>query len=221
MSYIAKSLVRHVGIILTISLAGYKLSYAAELIADIKNPDGSPVSSVVIYAIPNFEFEQPIKSERQIAEMVQVNKQFQPYILVIEKNTEVAFPNQDDIAHHVYSFSPAHSFELELYKDKNNQTELFDKVGTVDLGCNVHDWMLGYIKVVDTPFFALTDKFGKVRLRELPTGNYTVNVWHPNIDNDLQGATTTLEINENTQFSYQLSTALKQSEENEFIEDFY
>jgi plastocyanin len=195
---------------------------AAELVVEIHNPDQSAASGVVIYASPNFELKKSSHPQPSVAEMVQVNKQFQPHILVIEKNTEVVFPNQDDIAHHVYSFSPTHPFELELYKDGSNQTERFDKVGTVDLGCNVHDWMLGYIKVVDTPFFALTDETGKATLVDLPKGDYTVNIWHPNIQNKLQGAQTLLTIDEQSYFLHELEATLERpTEDDDFIQDIY
>jgi hypothetical protein len=56
---------------------------------------------------------------------------------------------------------------------------LFDRPGLVTLGCNIHDWMVGYVMVVSTPHFGKTDASGNVRLRELPAGGYQVHVWHP------------------------------------------
>ena len=72
-------------------------------------------------------------------------------------------PNRDNIRHHVYSFSPAKRFELPLYAGVPTQPVLFDKAGVVVLGCNIHDWMIGYIYVSDSPWFGKTGADGTVR----------------------------------------------------------
>ena len=70
-------------------------------------------------------------------------------------------------------------FELKLYAGTPAKPVVFDKPGAVVLGCNIHDWMVGYIYVVDTPYFAKTGKAGSARLEALPAGDYQVRVWHP------------------------------------------
>jgi hypothetical protein len=104
---------------------------------------------------------------------------FVPHILVVQKGTSVGFPNHDSVSHHVYSFSPAKTFELGLYKGNTPAPVIFEQPGLVVLGCNIHDGMLGYILVVDTPYFAMTDERGGVTFDRLPEGEYTVNVWTP------------------------------------------
>jgi hypothetical protein len=64
------------------------------------------------------------------------------------------------VRHHIYSFSPAHKFDQKLYSGVAAAPQVFDKAGTVVLGCNIHDKMLAYVKVVDTPYFAKTDGAG-------------------------------------------------------------
>ena len=56
---------------------------------------------------------------------------------------------------------------------------LFDKPGVVVLGCNIHDWMLGYVYVTDDPWFATSDDDGSLKLDQLPAGRYRVTLWHP------------------------------------------
>lgn len=122
----------------------------------------------------------------EIAIMDQVNRQFSPYILAVQKGQRVSFPNSDSIKHHVYSFSSPKVFELQLFKNRRAQSMLFDKSGVIELGCNIHDWMLGYIYVVDTPYFAQTDADGVVSI-DAPDGEYTLHVWHPRIqEQDIQ-----------------------------------
>lgn len=112
-------------------------------------------------------------------EMTQKDKAFAPHILMIPAGSQVAFPNLDPILHHVYSFSAAKSFELKLYKDEPKQV-LFERSGIVELGCNIHDWMLGYIVVVPSNVFALSDSNGRADI-PLPQQDLTqlrMHVWH-------------------------------------------
>ncbi|HEY7886116.1 MAG TPA: methylamine utilization protein [Cellvibrionaceae bacterium] len=109
--------------------------------------------------------------------MDQVNRQFKPHILPIPKGASVSFTNSDTILHHVYSFSPAKTFELKLYKSNEREPVVFNHAGIVNVGCNIHDWMLAYIVVVDTPYFSITDTQGMAQL-SLPEGVYTLSIWH-------------------------------------------
>lgn len=114
-----------------------------------------------------------------IAVMDQVNKQFSPQVLIIQKGQMVSFPNSDDIRHHVYSFSAVKPFELRLYKGSSGAPILFDNSGIGVLGCNIHDRMVGYIYVAENEQAELTDSSGKVSFVEsLPK---TVSVWHPQL----------------------------------------
>jgi plastocyanin len=109
----------------------------------------------------------------------QRDKQFVPYVTAVQVGTAVSFPNSDNIRHHVYSFSPAKKFELPLYSGVPAEPVVFDKVGFITLGCNIHDWMIAYIAVLPTPYFQVTRQDGRAVLRDLPAGQYTVQVWHP------------------------------------------
>jgi plastocyanin len=113
------------------------------------------------------------------AVMDQQNKEFVPHVLAVPLGTPVAFPNRDNIRHHVYSFSTAKRFELPLYIGTPATPVVFDKPGVVVLGCNIHDWMVGYVYVVATPYFAKTGPDGRAHVSELPPGGYEARVWHP------------------------------------------
>src|SRR6202044_1671839 len=118
----------------------------------------------------------------------QVDKQFVAYGTPINVGSMVKFPNSDKIRHQVYSFSAAKRFDLPLYAGTDAPPVLFDKPGVVVLGCNIHDWMIGYIYVSETPFFAKTGSAGTVSLEDMPPGEYTVRLWHPSME---QGEETT------------------------------
>ena len=85
------------------------------------------------------------------------------------------------MSHHVYSFSETKTFELPLYKGDVYPPVLFDQPGIVVLGCNIHDGMLGYVVVVDTPHFARTNEQGVALIDGVPNGDYAVTVWTPRV----------------------------------------
>lgn len=133
--------------------------------------------------------------------MDQIDRQFVPRILVVRAGTPIDFPNSDNIAHQVYSFSPAKRFQLSLYRGRVYPPLVFDKAGLVVVGCNIHDTMLGYIYVTPSPYFGKTDAQGTVHLDGLESGDYEVSAWSPRfnetedqLQHDLQigGANATL-----------------------------
>ena len=105
-----------------------------------------------------------------------------PYVKPVFVGSTVHFPNSDNIRHQVYSFSPAKKFELPLYAGIDAPPVTFDKAGVVVLGCNIHDWMIGYIYVSETPFYAKTGPLGTVSISDMPPGDYVVRIWHPSMD---------------------------------------
>lgn len=153
---------------------------AGELHVSVKDQNGQPVEDAVVLAtLLDGKNIPPPKHPRN--EMDQIDKEYLPHVKVVMAGSKVYFPNKDNIRHHVYSFSPAKVFELPLYSGTSAPPVLFDKAGQVTLGCNIHDWMLGYIYVADTPFFGKSAKDGKALIADVPAGEYSVRVWHPDM----------------------------------------
>lgn len=114
----------------------------------------------------------------------QKDRQFVPYVTAIRTGTAVVFPNSDSIAHQVYSFSAAKRFELGLYRGRPHPPVRFDKPGIVVLGCNIHDWMIGYIYVTDALDFGTSNERGEWESGELAAGHYRVSLWSPRLAKD-------------------------------------
>lgn len=152
---------------------------AATVAVSLRTPEGQPVENAVVMietastrlGTPN-AFNYP-------ARVTQQNIKFNPYILIVPVGATVSFPNQDKVRHHVYSFSRAKKFELKLYGRDETHSVTFDKAGVVALGCNIHDAMSAFVRVVDTPFAEKTGAAGQVVLKGVPAGAATVRVWHP------------------------------------------
>jgi plastocyanin len=115
----------------------------------------------------------------KLVEISQQNKTFVPAVTVVTTGTKVHFPNRDTVRHHVYSFSPVKVFEIKLYVGTPASPVVFDKPGIAVLGCNIHDNMLAWTVVVQTPWFAKTGSNGVAQLPQVPPGAYRLRVWHP------------------------------------------
>lgn len=148
---------------------------AATLNAEVVDQQGKPLEDAVLTL--QGPIGKPVVAPK--ADMDQRGQQFAPHVLAVHTGTQIAFPNSDNIRHQVYSFSPAKRFELRLYEGTPSLPVLFDKPGVVVLGCNVHDWMLGYVYVTDDPWFGVSDNKGTLKLDSLPAGHYIATLWHP------------------------------------------
>lgn len=168
---------------LLLMLAGMAVARAASMHVLVLGPDGTPVPEVAVYV--ERPEGAPTAAPLAAATMDQIDTRFVPHMLVIQTGTAVEFPNSDVVAHHVYSFSKPNNFVLPLYKGDAYRPITFEHAGVVILGCNIHDGMLGYIVVVDTGIFGITDAAGRVVL-DVGAGatEYVVNIWSPRIRDD-------------------------------------
>lgn len=152
---------------------------AGDLRVSVTTPKGAPVHDAVVMVYPKTGApRRPIRFAWPYV-VVQKDMKFDPFVLIVPVGAEVAFPNRDPFRHHVYSFSPPKSFQLKLYGHDETRVVKFDKPGIVALGCNIHDSMTGFIRVVETPWAAKTASRGEVLIEGLPAGAVTVAVWHP------------------------------------------
>jgi len=145
-----------------------------------KDPAGAPVADAVAYVHP-LDAAAEVHPPAEPVAITQQDQEFHPYVTAIVVGTRVVFPNKDNVQHHVYSVSPAKKFEIPLYIGDSTATIVFDRPGPVTLGCNIHDWMVAYILVLDTPYFATTGKDGAAEISGLPPGLYRLEVWHPRL----------------------------------------
>lgn len=110
-------------------------------------------------------------------EMVTVRKEFLPRVLAVPAGSRVRFPNQDPILHNVFSVSGENRFDLGLYKQGEAKEARLVQPGIVNVFCNVHHSMVGYIAVLDTPFHTAADGDGLFELKGLPAGPGTLTLW--------------------------------------------
>ena len=151
---------------------------AADLRVDVRDPAGAPLADMVVYAEALDGAPAPPATAAH-AVIDQVQKQFVPRVSVIQTGTFVDFPNSDNIRHEVYSFSQPRVFTTKLYSGRQAEPVEFDKPGAVALGCNIHDHMIAWVRVVDTPYFGKSSADGTSTLSGLKPGDYRLSVWYP------------------------------------------
>lgn len=159
----------------------------------VLDQDGAPLQDAVVTLRPAQDLITPRPADTT-AVMDQRGKLFVPHVLVVRPGTRVEFPNSDHVRHHVYSFSPPKPFELKLYARSEVPSVTFDQPGVVSLGCNIHDWMQGYIYITEEPRFALSAEDGNADFTGLAEGAYRMRIWHPRLRGPYLGAEYTLEL---------------------------
>lgn len=157
---------------------------AANLSLTITTSDSNaPVDGAVVY-LDRVDEVAPIS-----AEIYQKDREFHPKILILPVGSQVEFPNRDNTQHHVYSFSPAKTFNIELYAGKPPTPVLFDNPGIVELGCNIHDHMQAFIVISQTTAIGQTDVTGRVTLPVTAAEPVTLKIWHPRLPDNTQPIT--------------------------------
>jgi plastocyanin len=153
-----------------------------EIVLNITDIAGRPLADAVAYLTQNNTANpsSAALAPNGTATIVdQVNRQFTPFVSIVQTGTAIHFPNSDNIRHSVYSFSPAKTFTLKLYSGIPAEPIVFDQAGLVTLGCNIHDQMLAYVKVVNTPYFGKSGADGKIVLTRPPGERWQLQLWHP------------------------------------------
>ncbi len=157
--------------------------------------------SIAVYvdAIPDKKFDAPkdhvVIDQRKMA--------FIPHVVAVQQGTTVDFLNSDPVGHNVYwpsiSGNKKLSHNLGTWPKGEKKPFQFNDLGTASLLCNVHPEMSGYVVVVPTSYFAVTDKEGNFEIKNVPAGKYTLKTWSedgkPTTQAvDLSGATATVEL---------------------------
>jgi plastocyanin len=145
----------------------------------LNGQDGKPLLEAVVY-LESAAARAASKPQGGV-EIEQQDKRFTQRVSVVSTGSAVHFPNRDKVRHHVYSLSPTKPFELKLYSGVPANPVVFDRPGVAVLGCNIHDQMVAWVVVVETPHFGLSAADGRVRLDHVPPGSYRLKAWHPGL----------------------------------------
>ena len=109
--------------------------------------------------------------------MTSEHKRFTPRVVAVEAGHAVSFPNEDPIFHNVFSVSGENRFDLGLYRSGRSKEKTFSAPGLVRVYCNIHPQMVGYVRVVDSSFSAVTGASGAFAFDGVPAGARVVKAW--------------------------------------------
>ena len=115
----------------------------------------------------------PVKPPR----MVSTHKTFLPRVVSVPAGQAVTFPNEDPIFHNVFSVSGENRFDLGLYRSGRSKDRTFAVPGLVRVYCNIHPQMVGYVRVVNSSFAAVTGADGSFAFDGVPAGERQVRAW--------------------------------------------
>jgi plastocyanin len=116
--------------------------------------------------------------------------EYQPHVLAFPAGSTVEILNPDGILHNVHSYSKVNSpFNMAQPKFKKNLDVKIDKPEAIEVKCDVHGWMQGWLVATESPYVAVTDNSGNFKLTDVPPGNYTVEVWHEKLGKNTQKVT--------------------------------
>ena len=135
-----------------------------------------PGGAVIWLKRLNGETPRPAPAKGKVIN--QRNKSFTPHVLAVPVGSKVDFRNEDAIFHNVFSLSKPNDFDTGLYRQGASYTQTFKKAGPVQILCNIHSSMLGYVYVVDTPYYTQADSNGAFTIKGVPPGDYELSLWH-------------------------------------------
>ena len=155
------------------------LTFAGEIKGKVTAQGMRSAGDIAVYvdAIPGKTFDAP--SKPAVAD--QKHMTFVPHVLVVLKGTTVEFLNSDPVGHNVYwpsiSGNKKLAHNMGTWPQGQQKSFTFNDLGAAPLLCNVHPEMAGYVVVVPTPYFAVTDKEGNFEIKDVPDGSYTLKTW--------------------------------------------
>ncbi len=158
-------------------LAG--LAWAGDVKGKVEVQGLRSADSIAVYidTIPGKKFDPP----SQHVTIDQRKMTFSPRVTVVLQGTTVDFLNSDPVGHNVYwpsiSGNKKLAHNLGTWPKGEKKGFQFNDAGVASLLCNVHPEMSGYIVIVATPYFAVTDKDGAFEIKDVPPGTYTLKTW--------------------------------------------
>lgn len=130
------------------------------------------------------------KIELKKVKLDQNGCEYHPHVLAFPAGTTVEVINPDGILHNVHSYSKANTpFNMAQPKFKKTLDVKVEKPEAVEVKCDVHGWMHGWLVATESPYVAVTDKSGSFKLENVPAGSYTVEVWHEKLGKSTQKVT--------------------------------
>lgn len=182
----------------------YGMAQAAQVSITVLDKNDKPLEDIVVYVTGDNLMEN---YEGKEVAVYQEDKKFTPYITVRTPKDTLVFENKDTISHHVFTVL---SKELDFRLKRNERVDDQDipRLGDALLGCNIHDWMAGYVFTVDTPLHSKTNDAGKAIIATPDAGEYTATIWHPQLDKADQSTSLSFNVSNTKALTFKLTNKM-------------
>ena len=143
------------------------------------------IANVVVMLLKPKDGEVPVhesfeKTAKEPARIVSRNCRFEPHVLVMRTTQPLEFDNQDPIGY---------ALKLELIANPSNSNLIpaggplrialpKEEPHPVRVDCVIHPWMTAFVILRASPYASVSDKQGRVLLKNVPAGEWTFRVWH-------------------------------------------
>ncbi len=104
-----------------------------------------------------------------------------PHVAVARVGQKVTIKNSASIPHNA-QWTSANNGEFNPLLAAGGKKEVDPLVAernVITLGCTIHPWMKAFLKVVDSPYYAVTDEKGEFKIKDIPPGKYRIVYFHP------------------------------------------
>lgn len=154
---------------------------AESLTIEVRGPDDVGLAGIGVF-LERLDQDITASANHTAIDILQKDKGFVPYVSLLQAGSTVTFSNLDDITHHIYSVTGNERFSFTLRAGEITPDMTIEQAGLIAMGCNIHDWMSGYLLVVNSPYYGITNSEGTVVIEVQDSGNYRIRTWHPQIE---------------------------------------
>lgn len=149
---------------------------------EVRIDDGrDPLADAIVVLEPAHAAATPVAAAPARHVIDQKDETFVPFLTLMRVGDSLVFRNSDYTRHHVYTFSPVHPFEFVVPSGSTSEAVTFDRAGVAAIGCNIHDRMIAYVFVTDSPYAVETGADGRADFADLPAGAWRLRAWHPRL----------------------------------------
>lgn len=148
--------------------------------------NGNLVNAVVTIT----DIKKGKKLELKKVQLDQNGCEYRPHVLAFPAGSTLEIINPDGILHNIHSYSKVNTpFNQAQPKFKKTLEVKIEKPEAIEVKCDVHGWMAGWLVATENPYFSVTDNSGSFKLTDVPAGAYTVEVWHEKLGKSTQKVT--------------------------------
>ncbi len=134
------------------------------------------IENVVVY-ITDIKAGKALPS--QPLTLTNIKCAFVPHVAVGFKGKQIIQKNEDTIFHNIHTYLNGKTmYNIGLPQKGSQVAKVLTRTGLLEVTCDSHPWMHGYIQILDQPYAAVTNAKGEFAIKDIPPGTYAVEAWH-------------------------------------------